>query len=331
MKLTLTDIPRLKLSFGLVAMSLAGCCVLATEPTEPIATVESKYALKDLDGHFPFAVPETKEAWETRAKELRQQMLVSLGMYPMPTLAPMKPVVHSRREMDGYAIEKVYFESLPGLFVTGSLYTPTSSLAEGQKRPAVLCPHGHWASGRFYYTSDAEMKRELATGAERFESAGRSPLQARCVQMARMGIVVFHYDMMGNADNLQISAERVHGFGNPKVSNPDVAQGKWLLYSTTAEGMCQNIMGMQTINSIQSLEFLLQRPDVRQSNRDSQVLTRSLWSAHRCKVAVHAKTPWDCVSIQATWSWQLSRPLDHWASMLPTIGPRTWQRMDSQN
>ena len=233
----------------------------ATEPVDPIRAPESKYALKDLDGHFPFAVPESKEAWESRAKDLRQQLLVSLGMYPMPTLAPMKPVVHSRMEMDGYAIEKVYFESLLGFFVTGSLYTPTSPLAEGQKRPAVLCPHGHWANGRFYYTSDAEMKRELSTGAERFESAAHSPLQARCVQMARMGIVVFHYDMMGNADSQQISAERVHGFGN-KVSNPDVAADKWLLYSTKAEGMLQNIMGMQTINSIQSLEFLLQRSDV---------------------------------------------------------------------
>lgn len=250
----------LSLSFG-VLNSLSSTS-LAKEPIEPTPLVESKYAIKDLDGHFPFAVPENKEAWERRAGELRQQMLVSLGMYPMPTLAAVKPVVHSRRELDGYAIEKVYFESLPGLYVTGSLYTPTGPLAEGQKRPAVLCPHGHWANGRFYYTSDAEMKRELATGAERFESAARSPLQARCVQMARMGIVVFHYDMMGNADNLQISAERVHGFGNPKVSNPEVPAGKWLLYSTTAEGMLQNIMGMQTINSIQSLEFLLQRPDV---------------------------------------------------------------------
>ncbi|MFO0410178.1 MAG: alpha/beta hydrolase family protein [Planctomycetota bacterium] len=250
----------LSLSFG-VLNSLSSTS-LAKEPIEPTPLVESKYAIKDLDGHFPFAVPENKEAWETRAGELRQQMLVSLGMYPMPTLAAVKPVVHSRRELDGSAIEKVYFESLPGLYVTGSLYSPTSPLAEGQKRPAVLCPHGHWANGRFYYTSDAEMKRELATGAERFESAARSPLQARCVQMARMGIVVFHYDMMGNADNLQISAERVHGFGNPKVSNPEVPSGKWLLYSTTAEGMLQNIMGMQTINSIQSLEFLLQRPDV---------------------------------------------------------------------
>jgi hypothetical protein len=165
----------LSLSFG-VLNSLSSTS-LAKEPIEPTPLVESKYAIKDLDGHFPFAVPENKEAWETRAGELRQQMLVSLGMYPMPTLAAVKPVVHSRRELDGYAIEKVYFESLPGLYVTGSLYSPTSPLAEGQKRPAVLCPHGHWANGRFYYTSDAEMKRELATGAERFESAARSPLK----------------------------------------------------------------------------------------------------------------------------------------------------------
>ena len=242
--------------------------LIGAEPeVTPVATtpaavaLDSKYRIKDLDGHFPFDVPTSKEAWEQRAASLRQQLLVSLGMFPMPTMQPPKPVVHSRREMDGYAIEKVYFESLPGLFVTGSLYTPTAPLAQGAKRPAVLCPHGHWTNGRFYYTSDAEMKRELASGAERFESAAHSPLQARCVQMARMGIVVFHYDMLGNADSKQISAERVHGFGN-NGPNPEVADGKWLLYSPQAEGMLQNIMGMQTINSIQSLEFLLQRSDV---------------------------------------------------------------------
>lgn len=233
----------------------------AEEPTSNTKTADTKIALKDLDGHFPFAVPESKESWEARAAELRQQLLVSLGLYPMPKLAPVQPVVHSRREMSGYAIEKVYFESLPGLFVTGSLYTPTEPLKAGQRRPAVLCPHGHWTNGRFYYTNDADAKRELATGAERFESAAHSPLQARCVQMARMGIVVFHYDMLGNADSQQISAERVHGFGN-HGPNPQVAAGQWLLYSPEAEGWLQNIMGMQTLNTLQSLEFLLQRNDV---------------------------------------------------------------------
>ncbi len=43
---------------------------LAIEPVDPIRAPESKYALKDLDGHFPFAVPESKEAWESRAKDL---------------------------------------------------------------------------------------------------------------------------------------------------------------------------------------------------------------------------------------------------------------------
>ncbi|MFN7732158.1 MAG: alpha/beta hydrolase family protein [Pirellula sp.] len=253
-------------ALALVGITLGTPYTLATEPaTNEPTLAESKAApaatLKDLDGHFPFSVPASVAAWEERSKELKQQLEVSLGLFPRPRLAPVKPVVHSRREMDGYAIEKVYFESLPGFYVSGSLYTPTTALKAGERRPAVLCPHGHWTNGRFYYTSDAEARRELANGAERFESAAHSPLQARCVQMARMGIVVFHYDMMGNADCMQIGPERVHGFGN-HGPNPDVAAGKWLLYSPKAEGLLQNIMGMQTLNTLQSLEFVLQRADV---------------------------------------------------------------------
>lgn len=227
---------------------------------------KSSYAIKDLDGHFPFAVPATKEAWEKRAEELRMQIEISLGLFPKPTLAPIRPVIHSAQLKDGYTIEKVYFESLPGLFVTGSLYRPLekkSASKDGSniKRPAVLCPHGHWPNGRFYYTSDDEAKRDLANGSERFESAAHSPLQARCVQMARMGIVVFHYDMLGYADSQQISMQRVHGFGL-HGPNPEVGADRWLLYSPKAEGMLQNILGLQTINTLQSLEFLLQMPDV---------------------------------------------------------------------
>jgi hypothetical protein len=247
----------------LILPLLVGTDGSQADELDPEVTPDPKYAIKDLDGHFPFAVPETKEAWEQRAEELRMQLLVSQGLFPKPTMAAMQPTLHSKREFDGYTIEKVYFESLPGLFVTGSLFTPlekSATVAE-ERRPAVLCPHGHWNNGRFYYTSEDEMRRELATGAERFESAAHSPLQARCVQMARMGIIVFHYDMLGYADSQQISMQRAHGFGL-HGENPPIDSGRWLLFSPTAEGWLQNAMGLQTINTLQSLEFLLQRPDV---------------------------------------------------------------------
>jgi hypothetical protein len=244
------------------ALFLVAAMTGANAHSQETAQQSTTHTLKDLDGHFPFTVPESKEAWEERAEELRNQIEVSLGLFPRPSLAPLKPVIHSTRLMDGYSIAKVYYESLPGLYVTGNLYAPLEKESESViKRPAVLCPHGHWANGRFYFTNDNEARRELATGAERFESAAHSPLQARCVQMARMGIIVFHYDMIGYADSQQISLQRAHGFGQ-HGPNPDVGSDRWLLFSPKAEGMLQNVMGIQTINTLQALEFLLQRNDV---------------------------------------------------------------------
>ncbi|MFN7289625.1 MAG: alpha/beta hydrolase family protein [Pirellula sp.] len=223
------------------------------------SSVADAVPLKDLDGHFPFEVPASKESWEVRATELRRQIKVSLGLTPMPTLAPLKPTIHSRREKDGYAVEKFYIESFSGLYVTGSLYSPLDT--KGKKLPAVLCPHGHWNNGRFLKVSDGEIKNEIANGAERFESSAKSPLQARCVQLARMGCIVLHYDMLGYADSRQIDFNRAHGFGN-HGPNPTVQDGKWLLFSPRAEELNQSVMGIQTINTLQLVEYLLSREDV---------------------------------------------------------------------
>ncbi len=109
--------------------------------------------------------------------------------------------------------------------------------------------------------SDGEINNEIANGGERFESAARSPLQARCVQLARMGCIVLHYDMLGYADSRQIGFNRAHGFGN-HGPNPQVADGQWLLFSPRAEELSQNVMGIQTINTLQLVEYLLSRDDV---------------------------------------------------------------------
>jgi cephalosporin-C deacetylase-like acetyl esterase len=213
--------------------------------------------LKDYDGYFPFEVPATKEAWEVRRERVIRQLLVSQGLWPLPTKTALNPVIHGKVDRDGFTVEKVYFESMPGFFVTGSLYRPKDKKGPF---PGVLCPHGHWADGRFHDAGEASVKKQIVQGAERFEEGGRSPLQACCMQLARMGCVVFHYDMLGYADSKQLSFELVHRFGKPR---PEMNTAEnWGFYSPQAEARLQSVMGMQTWNSIRSLDFILDLPDI---------------------------------------------------------------------
>jgi len=169
-------------------------------------------ALKDLNGYFPFEVPSSAGQWNERRQEVKDRIRVSLGLFPEPTRTPLNAVVHGKVNRVEYTVEKVYFESLPGFFVTGSLYRPAGWTPARGRMPAVLCPHGHWANGRFYEVNDPGVKELLAIGAERFEAAARNHMQARCVQLARMGCVVFQYDMIGYADSVQIPFEVAHKF-----------------------------------------------------------------------------------------------------------------------
>ena len=212
--------------------------------------------LKDLEGYFPFTVPASREAWEKRANEVRTQVRVALGIWPEPTRTPMNPVVYGKIEGDGYTIEKVYFESMPGFFVTGSLFRPVTP---GQ-HPAVLCPHGHWKDARFIVRDDAEMKKELDSGGERFPEAGRSMFQSLGIQLARMGIVAFVYDMLGNSDSQQFSRDFAHGFAKqrPEMNTAE----NWGLFSPQAETHVESIAGLQTWNSIRIIDFLVSQPDV---------------------------------------------------------------------
>lgn len=213
--------------------------------------------LKDLDGYFPFQPPATRAEWETRAERVRRRVLVSQGLWPMPTKTPLQPVIHGRIDRGEYTVEKVYFQSAPGLFVTGNLYRPAKVTG---KVPAVLFAHGHWANARLSESGDAELLREIANGEERFEEGGRSRFQSMCVQLARMGCVVWQWDMLSDSDSKQFSRELVHGFAKQR---PDMnAADGWGFYSPRAEAHLQSIMGLQTLNSIRSLDFLLTLPEV---------------------------------------------------------------------
>lgn len=213
--------------------------------------------LKDLNGYFPFTPSGSRQAWERRAAQLRRQVLVATGLWPMPARTAPQAVIHGRVDRDGYTVEKVYFQSFPGHFVTGNLYRPKG---RSGRLPAVLSPHGHWPGGRFQEKTPKEWQQDLVTGAERFESSARFPLQARAAQLARMGLVTFFYDMVGYADSVQIPAEIAHRFAKarPHMARPDA----WGYFSPQAELRLQDIMGLQTYNSLRALDWISELPDV---------------------------------------------------------------------
>ena len=192
----------------------------------------------------------------------------------MPTKTPSNAVVHGLVDRDGYTVEKVYFESFPGHFVTGNLYRPKG---RSGKLPAVLCPYGHWNNGRFMEEGVKQVRKQITEGAERFEDGGRHPLQARCVQLARMGCIVFHYDMEGYADSRQISIDVAHHLTKrrPEMDTPE----HWGLFSVQSGiARLQNVMGIQTYNSIRALDWLHTLPDV---DRDRIAVSRREAAAAR--------------------------------------------------
>ena len=216
--------------------------------------------LKDLNGYFPFKPIESEAGWAKRAERVRRQVLVANGLWPMPTKTPLNAKVHGMIEFDDYTVEKAYFESMPGFFVTGNLYRPKG---KSGKAPGVLCPHGHWPNGRFYENGVGNVQKEIETGAEQFVPNGQSPLQSRCVHLAKMGCVVFHYDMIGYADCTQISFEVAHRFAKqrPEMNKTE----NWGLFSPQAEAHFESVMGLQTWNSIRALDFLCELDDVDES------------------------------------------------------------------
>lgn len=250
-------------TFSLVIVFVAVAGAAAVNASDALTVLPDGQALqdrrleppKDLNGHFPFDVPGTKAEWDQRVEELQRRILVANGLWPMPEKTPLNAVIHGRTERDGFTVEKVYFESLPGFYVTGLLFRPVGK--EGPL-PGVLCPHGH--GGRLQDAGVKKVREQITWGEERFEDSGRFPKLARCAQLARMGCVTFIHDMIGYADNTQLSYELAHRFAKqrPEMEGMD----SWGLFSTQAELRCQSIMGLQTWNCIRALDFLCGLPDV---------------------------------------------------------------------
>ena len=147
-------------------------------------------------------------SWEKRAAIIKQGIIEGLKLDQMPKIeGNFNAQITKTRKLDGYIVENIRIESFPGFYITGNLYRPVEA---SSKNAAILSPHGHFEDNR--------LKEEV---------------QYRCAVLAKMGAIVFAYDMVGYGDSHQVDAHKM-----------------------------AIVMLLQTYNSKRVLDYLLSRPDV---------------------------------------------------------------------
>src|ERR1035437_4996876 len=119
--------------------------------------------------------------WNARKICLRQEVREKLQLDSvMKKRVASKPILSKIRKFDGYSVQNFAIETLPGLYVCGSIYSPLTT----GKHALILCPNGHWGNGR--YNVD---------------------LQKRFGTLSRMGATCVSYDLFGWGESeLQVTA-----------------------------------------------------------------------------------------------------------------------------
>ena len=122
----------------------------------------------------------SQEDWTERQKLVKDKLLESIG--PFPPKTNLNPVVTKRIKKEGYSVEKLYFESMPGLKVTAAFFIP-----QGKKRdlPTIIYCSGH---------SDLGFRSDV--------------YQHVILNLVKKGFAVFAFDPYGQGERLQYFDEK---------------------------------------------------------------------------------------------------------------------------
>jgi len=166
----------------------------------------------------------TLSDWQSRRDKYRQQLFEMLGLDPLPERTPLEAVVTGKTDHEQFTVEKIQFQSRPGLYVTGNLYVPKGSQ---QKFPTVLyvCGHGNVVKDGVSYGSKAQYQHHGAW-------------------FARHGYVCL------TIDTLQLGEIRGLHHGTSREN-----MWWWMCLGYTPAGV-------EAWNCIRSLDYLQSRPEV---------------------------------------------------------------------
>src|SRR5262249_25917919 len=163
---------------------------------------------------------------EARKQAVREKIFELIGGLPDYS-GPLNAKITGRIDTQKYVIEKVIFESLPKVFVTGNVYHPK----ETGRYPGVLIPMGHWIEGK-------PAAQEIAAN------------------LAMKGFVALAYDPIGQGERLQAYDQRTRAsLAGGSTDQHILAGGQTLLGGGS-------FARYRIWDAKRALDYLVSRPDV---------------------------------------------------------------------
>jgi dienelactone hydrolase len=170
----------------------------------------------------------TSDAIHQRQRWAAETLWSLIGGQPERT--PLNARVTGTIEREGYRLEKVVYESRPGVFVTGNLYLPTTGRPP---YPGVLFQMGHSLLGKGY-----------------------ASYQKCCQGLARLGYLVLAFDPMGQGERIYYPDAGGHNSRLSSADDEHSQPGKqMLLLGSTASQF-------QLWDAVRSLDYLAAHPQV---------------------------------------------------------------------
>jgi len=204
------------------------------------------------------SIPSHRAEWEKQAAALRQRLYEAWGGERcfLEPRCPLEPQLHGEPlKREGYTVERVSFQTRPGVRMTANLYIPDA--ARKKPAPAILMVHGHW-----------KLAKQEPT------------VQMRCIGAARLGFVVLCVDAFG-------AGER--GIGTALGEY----HGEMVAATLLPAGL--TLCGLQVYENMRAVDYLETRPEVDKtrigitgaSGGGNQTMYAAAWDKRlRCAVPV---------------------------------------------
>ncbi len=173
--------------------------------------------------HAPFLEHvESPEDWTKLRTRYKDEYFHMLGLWPLPERTPLGATVTGTLNGDGYCVDKLFYQSRPGLYVTANLYRP-AEVEPGQRLPAVLYVCGHSYQGR---------------------DGNKTAYQSHGIWFARHGYICLMLDTLQLGEIAAIH----HG---------TYRENRWWWHS-----LGYTPAGVECWNGVRGVDYLVDRPDV---------------------------------------------------------------------